>query len=121
MKRTFSPLRRATAVGLAVLVVALEVAGCAPKAQPSVFQTGPAGQLQRTAEIVYHRMAIGYLETGRYTTNVLVDVQLPAGAKWTLVAYARDGSSYRLRITSTRVEGVAWDVSPSGVTRAAGP
>ena len=66
-------------------------------------------------------MAIGFLETGAYTTNVLVDVQLPAGARWTLEAYARDGSSYRLRITSTQVPGIAWEVSPDGVRRVAAP
>jgi len=114
-------LARRVALAFAAAAVALALAGCAPQVQPLTFQNGPAGQLHRTAEIVYHRMAIGYLETGRYTTNVLVDVKLPAGAKWTLLDYARDGSSYRLRVTSTQVPGTAWDVSPGGVQRVTAP
>ena len=121
MREHHDPHRRAPVLALVTVAVALTVAGCAPRAQPPIAKDGPAGQLQRTAEIVYHRMAIGYLETGKYTTNVLVDVDLPAGAKWTLLSYAQDGSSYRLRITSTRVEGMAWEVSPSGATRVASP
>ena len=109
---------RLLAAGLALLVV---LAGCAPATQAPLPNGDAASQLDRTARIVYHRMAIGYLETGRYTTNVLVDVQLPAGARWTLEAFARDGSSYRLRITSTKVPGIAWQVTPNGVRRIATP
>lgn len=105
----------------AAFALAALLGGCAPTTRLPLAQDTSGGQLERTAEIVYHRMAIGYLETGAYTTNVLVDVQLPPGAKWTLLAYARDGSSYRLRITSSQLPGVAWDVSPAGVTRVPTP
>ena len=108
--------RAVVATAAALLLVAL-LAGCAPGVQAPLPNDPVAQQLDRTASIVYHRMAIGYLETGAYTTNVLVDVQLPAGARWTLEAYPPGGSSYRLRITSTQVPGIAWLVSPSGVRR----
>ncbi|MEJ2359397.1 MAG: hypothetical protein P8Y13_15145 [Deinococcales bacterium] len=104
--------------GIALLLV---LASCAPATQAPLPNSEAAHQLDRTARIVYHRMAIGYLETGAYTTNVLVDVQLPTGARWTLEAYARDGSSYRLKITSTKVTGIAWEVTPEGVRRIATP
>jgi len=99
----------------AAAALLLLLASCAPAAQAPL--PAAASRLDTTARIVYHRMAIGFLETGAYTTNVLVDVQLPAGARWTLEAYPRDGSSYRLRITSTQVPGIAWEVSPGGVRR----
>ncbi len=105
----------------AAAALLLLLASCAPATQAPLPAGAAARQLDTTASIVYHRMAIGFLETGAYTTNVLVDVQLPAGARWTLEAYARDGSSYRLRITSTQVPGIAWEVSPDGVRRVAAP
>ncbi len=114
------PTRRA---GLPAAVVALLLAlvSCAPATQAPLPGGAAARQLDTTARIVYHRMAIGYLETGAYTTNVLVDVQLPRGARWTLEAYPKGGSSYRLRISSTQVTGIAWEVSPDGVRRIALP
>lgn len=112
-------LRRRVLLAAAVAALLAFLAACAPAAQPPLPAAAPARQLERTAEIVYHRMAIGYLETGSYTTNVLVDVQLPAGARWTLEAYASNGSSYRLKITSSKVPGLAWQVSPGGVRRVA--
>lgn len=106
---------------LAVVALAVALAGCAPTAQAPLPAGTAAHQLDITARIVYHRMAIGYLETGSYTTNVLVDVHLPAGARWTLEAYPNGGTSYRLRIISTQVPGIAWEVSPDGVRRVARP
>ena len=109
--------------GLVIAAVVLLVAlvGCAPATQAPLPGSAAARQLDTTARIVYHRMAIGYLETGAYTTNVLVDVQLPTGARWTLEAYPDGGTSYRLRILSTQVPGIAWEVSPDGVRRVARP
>jgi hypothetical protein len=112
-----SRAHRAAGLVAAGFALVLVLASCAPVTQAPLPNSDTARQLDRTARIVYHRMAIGYLETGRYTTNVLVDVQLPAGARWTLEAYARDGSSYRLRITSNSVPGIAWEVTPNGVRR----
>ncbi len=106
---------------LAVVALWAVLTGCAPTAQAPLPGGAAAHQLDITARIVFHRMAIGYLETGAYTTNVLVDVQLPAGARWTLEAYPNGGTSYRLRIISTQVPGIAWEVSPDGVRRVARP
>lgn len=104
--------------GLPLLIAALTLlaAACAPTTLPGVDQAA-MDELQRTAEILYHRMELGQLEEGIYTTNVLVDAPIPEGARWTLQEFASDGSSYLLVLTSSRVEGVTWQVSPRGVTR----
>lgn len=114
-------LRRAAPILLA-LVLAAALVGCAPSAlAPRPGTTTPSAadpaerDLQRTAAIVYHRMALGFLETGRYTTNVLVDVSLPQGVRWTLVDYPEDGSGYTLELTSDALPARAYRVSPDGV------
>lgn len=61
-------------------------------------------------------MEIGYLQTGSYTTNALVDLQLPRGVRWTLEEFSEQ--NYRLRFTDDSRPGVAWLVSPAGVTAA---
>lgn len=105
-------------VGLPLLAALLTVlaAACAPTTLPGV-DDAVLGELQTTAEILYHRMELGHLEEGIYTTNVLVDAPIPEGARWTLQEFASDGSDYLLVLTSSRVEGVSWRISPSGVTR----
>ena len=62
-------------------------------------------------------MELGHLEAGVYTTNALIDVKLPEGARWTLQEFASDGSSYVLTLTSSRLPGVGWRVSPRGVSQ----
>jgi outer membrane lipoprotein-sorting protein len=110
-------LRRPARTGTALLLALLVLSACAPTSttSPSPAATAEQQALERTAYIVYHRMAIGYLETGTYTTNVLVDVALPQGVRWTLLEYPQDRSSYTLRLTSDAVEGQAYRVSPAGV------
>lgn len=110
--------RRAARTATALLLALLALSACAPTSTtppPSPAATAEQQALERTAYIVYHRMAIGYLETGSYTTNVLVDVSLPQGVRWTLLEYPQDGSSYTLRLTSDAVMGHAYRVSPAGV------
>jgi hypothetical protein len=60
-------------------------------------------------------MELGRLRTGGYTTNVLVDVDLPRGRP----RHGRGlhGDDYRLRVDSDAVDGVVWLVSPRGVRR----
>ncbi len=110
-------LRHAARTGATLLLALLVLSACAPTSttSPSPAATAERQALERTAYIVYHRMAIGYLETGTYTTNVLVDVALPQGVRWTLLEYPQDRSSYTLRLTSDAVEGQAYRVSPAGV------
>lgn len=113
-------LARRQAWGL-VAALALLLGACAPSAFP-VPTTDPAAvELRRTADILYHRMELGYLESGIYTTNALIDAPLPEGARWTLLDFAPDGSSYVLLLTSTRIPEVAWRISPRGVSRTSPP
>lgn len=110
-------MRSPRAVTLAIaFVFTLLAAACAPTTLPGVDEEA-LSQLQNSAEILFHRMELGYLEAGIYTTNVLVDAPIPEGARWTLQEFASDGSDYLLVLTSSRVEGVSWHISPRGVTR----
>ncbi len=99
-----------------VLAAFALLAACAPATLPGAGDEVTA-ELDRTANVIYHRMELGYLETGTYTTNVLVDLALPEGARWTLQEFANDGSTYSLLLTSSRAEGAAWEVSPRGARR----
>ncbi|CAN5663319.1 hypothetical protein BH23DEI1_BH23DEI1_05770 [soil metagenome] len=110
-------------LALALLVLAL-VAACAPAvdgatsaagAASAAFDTPAAQAVERVAHEAFHRMEIGRLRTGVYTTNVLVDLDLPRGARITVEAFS-DGD-YTLRLTSNAVDGAAWFVSPRGVQR----
>lgn len=101
---------------LCILLLASTLVACAPAAAPA--DLSPAAQtLQRTAEIAFHRMEIGRLQTGSYTTNVLVDLDIASGTRWTLLDYPADGSSYVLQFTSDQVPAWAWRVTPAGVRR----
>lgn len=104
---------RTTALVALIALVAL-LAACAPRALGPGGQ--PANELQRTAQLAFHRMQIAYLETGNYTTNALVDLDLPRGVKWTLEEFSTSG--YRLRFTDDKRPGEAWLVTPGGVTPA---
>jgi hypothetical protein len=106
---------RAPALLLTVVALTAVLAACVPAATTEAL-AGPAAQaLERTASEAYHRMELGRLRTGSYTTNVLVDVDLPQGARVTVEAFS--GDDYRLRVDSDAVEGVVWLVSPRGVRR----
>jgi hypothetical protein len=96
---------------LTILLIAA-VAGCAPRAAGK-SASSVTGELQRTALVAFHRMEIGFLQTGGYTTNVLVDLELPRGVRWTLEEFTEQ--SYRLRFTDDADPGAAWLVSPAGV------
>jgi hypothetical protein len=105
---------RAQALLLTAALAAL-LAACVPAATAETL-AGPAAQaLERTASEAFHRMELGRLSTGSYTTNVLVDVDLPQGARVTVEAFT--GDDYRLRVDSDAVTGVVWFVSPRGVRR----
>lgn len=103
---------------LLLLAAIVAVSACAPTTLPGVDDAAMA-QMQRTADILFHRMEIGFLESGVYTTNVLIDAPLPEGARWTLQDFAPDGTSYVLVLTSSSLPEVAWNISPRGVRRVA--
>ncbi|MBX3144209.1 MAG: hypothetical protein KF813_10665 [Trueperaceae bacterium] len=103
---------------LVALVAVLVVAACAPTTLPGIDDAA-LNRMERTAEILFHRMELGFLESGVYTTNVLIDAPLPEGARWTLQDFAPDGSSYVLFLTSTNLPDLAWHISPRGVSRTA--
>ena len=90
---------------------------CAPRlsAGNPVLNSAQALGTAKTAQIAYHRMEIGLLQTGDYTTNALLELKLPQGVKWTLQDFNSQG--YELSFTSDMVAGYAWLVSPKGVSR----
>lgn len=110
---------RPTRLLAALLLVVAGLAACAPAAQSAIFDDPAAEAVDRVAREAYHRMEIGFLRTGVYTTNVLVDLDIPRGTRITVEAY--DDTSYRLRVTSDAVPGAAWLVSPAGVERRVEP
>jgi len=98
-----------------LLLAAAALSACVPTAVTERL-AGPAAQaVERAAYETYHRMELGRLRLGTYTTNVLVDVELPRGARVTVEAFT--GDDYRLRLDSDFVEGIAWHVTPRGVRR----
>lgn len=94
----------------------LLAAACLPAAGASGFATPAAQAVERAASEAFHRMELGRLATGSYTTNVLVDVDLPPGTRLTLEAF--DGDGYLLRVTADDLPDLAWFVTPRGVRRA---
>jgi hypothetical protein len=96
---------------LLLLVLALALSACAP----GTTSRPPAAvsELQRTAQVAFHRMEIAFLQTGDYTTNALIDLELPRGVRWTLEEFSE--RSYRLRFSDDGRPGEAWLVSPAGV------
>lgn len=104
---------RAAAVMVALLLLGL--AACAPRA--AAFDTPAAREAERAAYEAYHRMELGRLRLGVYTTNVLVDLDLPRGARITVEAFEDD--DYQLRLTSEAALEIAWLVTPRGVRRVA--
>lgn len=103
---------------LAALAAVAVIAACAPTTLPGIDDAA-LERMERTADILFHRMELGYLESGVYTTNVLIDAPLPEGARWTLQDFAPDGSNYVLILTSANLPDLAWRISPRGVSRTA--
>ena len=100
---------------LILLLVSLNA--CVPflmPPSPSLPNTPHAQELQRLAEVVWHKMQIYYLSEGRYSSNVLVDVSIPQGSK---VELQDIGSNYFLvRLSSSRLPQYFWNIQATGVT-----
>lgn len=102
------------------LAALLLLAACAPSASSTEqFATSlsPAEENARqTAIVIWHRMEIGKVQTGSYTSNVLIDLaELPRGVAFIMESFP--GESFEMRVTDDAVPGVWWLVSPAGVTR----
>jgi len=99
---------------LAVCLVIL-LSGCLPGlgAPRDPLESREAMETQNIAEVAFHQMEIGKLQSGDYTTNVLVSLDLPQGTQWTLIALGE--GSYTLRFSSAAVSDYVWLVSPAGV------
>ena len=104
---------------VAIVVILAGLAACAPTTSAPTPGTPAATATQTVAEIAYHRMEIGRLRTGAYTTNVLIDLDLPRGARWTVLEFADD--AFVLRFTNDDVPDVVWIVDPRGVRVRAAP
>ena len=115
MPLTPSPTRRAGLFAVAALLLALLATGCLPAAVAESSDSPVARAVERAAQEAYHRMELGRLATGSYTTNVLVDVDLPRGSRITLEDFT--GADYRLRVDADALPDAAWIVTPQGVRR----
>jgi hypothetical protein len=107
-----------TPVHALVVTLLMTLAACAPGlggVDAEAFESPAALEVERTAQEAYHRMELGRLRLGVYTTNVLVDLDLPRGARVTVEAFGDD--DYRLRFTSDAALDLAWLVTPNGVRR----
>ena len=115
MARTPQPPRRAGLLAMALALTALLATGCLPAAVADSLDSPVARAVERAAHETYHRMELGRLATGSYTTNVLVDVDLPRGSRITLEDFT--GADYRLRVEADAVPDAVWIVTPRGVRR----
>lgn len=102
---------------LIVFALLCILSACAPRLSTShpVLNSVEALETAKTAQIAYHRMEIGLLQTGDYTTNALLELGLPQGVKWELQSF--NSGDYELSFTSEAVPEYAWLVSSKGVRR----
>jgi hypothetical protein len=96
-----------------LVAASLVMSACAPAA--TAFDAPEAREVEQAAQQAFHRMELGRLQTGAYTTNVLVDLDLPRGARITVEDASDD--DFRLRLTSDATPELAWLVTPRGVQR----
>jgi|GEM_PF-695961 len=102
---------RRPALGLALLGLLLALAACAPAGTTSRFTaTTQTGQVALAA---FHRMELAQVETGSYTTNALIDLEIPQGVRWTVDEFTE--SSYRLRVENLNQPDEVYIVTPAGV------
>jgi hypothetical protein len=95
-----------------LVILLLALSACAPRTRDPL-NSPQAQATDKIAQEVFHRMEIGKLQTGDYTTNALVDLRLPQGVTWTLTAFG--SGAYQISVTSQEVPGYTWLVSPEGV------
>ena len=114
-------LKRTTMLAAALLLLLL--AACAPGTQQvtagphfAVAYSPAEEAALNTAKAIWHRMEAGKIQTGSYTSNVLVDlVDLPQGVAFRMETFP--GESFEMRVTDDALPTIWWIVDPSGVTR----
>jgi hypothetical protein len=106
----------ATKLSQIFFLAVLLLTACAPGARTltEITASPESQELERTAQLAYHKMEEAKLETGMYNTNVLADLALPQGVLWQLESLSQN--SYQLRFVSSDVPGFAYLVNPDGVT-----
>lgn len=103
----------ALAAALAACAPAADTSPATPTGAPVTTEDGSAlAELERTAWEAWHLMQLGFLRNGAYSTNVLVDLPLPQGVRWTVASFDDDG--YALTFTAEDAAD-AYRVDPSGV------
>lgn len=124
-------MRRLRTVAAVVMAGgSLLLAACAPAAgtpvrEPAAAHAGPRLEEARGAEedaarttavAIWHRMELGRLQQGGYTSNVLEEMtDLPRGVAFFMDSFP--GESFELRVTDDAVPGVWWLVTPDGISR----
>lgn len=113
-------MNRRPLILLPIVTVLVLLGACAPSPAGPGTTRAPENLaelpvLQRTAWEAWHLMEIGRLRTGAYTTNVLVDLPLPQGVRWTILEF--DGDGYALGVTGEDGTG-GFVVDPAGVRTA---
>lgn len=103
-----------------ITAVLLLLAACAPSVTAgerfAASESAAEENARQTAIVIWHRMEIGKVQTGSYTSNVLVDLdELPRGVAFIMESFP--GESFEMRVTDDFVPGVWWLVNPDGVTR----
>ena len=107
-------MKHRSKIVLMVLGLALFLSACLPQTRrPTALESAAAQDVERTAVIAFHRMQLGFWESGIYNTEVLIDLALPQGVQWTLVDF--ELGTYQLRFSSEQVPEFLWFVSPDGV------
>lgn len=86
-----------------------------PPAGETMVLTDPAAlEADRAARQAFHLMGLYFLQTGRYSAEILLsDLELPTGVQWAVQEIS--DTSYELQIISDSVPGVTWSVTPEGV------
>ncbi len=103
-----------------IIATLVLLAACAPSVTDSgrfaATQSAAEENARQTAIVIWHRMEIGKVQTGSYTSNVLIDLEdLPRGVAFIMESFP--GESFEMRVTDDFVPGVWWLVNPDGVTR----
>ena len=103
----------------ASLAFGLLLASCAPGARNGPETVRPPidearlSPVERTAWEAWLLMEVQRLRSGLYSTQALLDLSLPSGVRWTVVAFS--GDDYALVVTGDDDDQDGLRVTPDGV------